>query len=79
MRLKAIFADSSFWLGGEARNLLTLQRLKERLEAKHRDRRFVIVDSNDKPIEALNQVAPPAINPQKELTLEIVKERLRRL
>ena len=65
-------------------NLFALQSLKERKEIKHRDRRYLIVDENDQPIDALRQVpveviaAIPKKKKKKELTLEEVKRCLRR-
>ena len=64
-------------------NLLALQTLKERMEAKYRNRRYLIVDENDQPIDAIRQVpievtAPIPKKKKKELTLEAVKKCLRR-
>ncbi len=66
-------------------NLFALQSLKERNEAKYKNRRYIIVDENDKPVEAINQspveVLVPA--PRKKtvvpvLTLKEVQRRLKR-
>jgi hypothetical protein len=66
-------------------NLLALQSLKERNEAKYKNRRYIIVDENDKPIEAINQAPVEVLVPAPKkkaiasvLTLEEVKKRLKR-
>ena len=71
-------------------NLLALQTLKERNEEKYKNRRYIIVDENDKPVEPINQspveVLIPAPRKKKAkktktpqvLTLEEVQRRLKR-
>ena len=64
-------------------NLFALQSLKERMEARYRNRRYLIVDENDQPIDAIRQVpievtAPIPKKKKKGLTLEEVKKCLGR-
>jgi hypothetical protein len=64
-------------------NLLALQGLKERNDAKYKDRRYIIVDENDEPIAAIQQTpgavaAPKPKKGAKGLSLDEVKRRLRR-
>ena len=64
-------------------NLMALQGIKERNEKKYKNRRYIIVDENDKPIEALLQtpveVKDPISKKKKGLTLEMVRKQLKRL
>jgi hypothetical protein len=63
------------------KNLAALQDIKDREQKKYRDRRYIIVDENDNPVEASAQVPVEVdVRASKQTTnLEELRKRVKRL
>jgi hypothetical protein len=74
-----VLPNCKAYFGGYTHNLFALQCIKERLEVKYPDRLIVVVDEFDKVLGLKSFEERQSKSKRKELTLELVKERLRRL
>ena len=76
-RLKMVFANCKVYYGGYTSNLFALLLIKERLQAKHRDRLIVIVDEFDKPVTV--SFPDTIIEVKKQLTKQITTNEIRKM
>gem|GEM_PF-2851043 len=72
-----VYQNCKVYYGGCTSNLFALLLIKERLQAKHRDRLIVIVDESDSPVTA--SFTDTIIEVKKQLTKQITTNEIRKM